>query len=201
MSPVAARPVTYGLDAAIARLTVPRYQRMIETGILDADDKVELLEGYLVLKMARNPKHDSTIQRIQSVLYRRLPQGWDVRTQLAVTLVDSQPEPDFAVVRGDAGRYETAYPGPADIGLLVEVADTSLLRDRLDKARIYARSGVAAYWVVNLPDRRVEAFSQPPGPTTAPAYAVSRSFQPGDDVPIELDGAVAATVPVAELIG
>src|SRR5437773_9038796 len=116
---IAATPVTYGHDASIARFSVARYQRMIEAGILTADDKVELLENYVVLKMPRNPPHDSTLQRMLRPLLRPLPAGWDLRIQSAVALSDSQPEPDFAFVRGSAADYERRHPGPADIGKLI----------------------------------------------------------------------------------
>src|SRR2546421_11271214 len=92
--------VTYGHDAAMATWSVARYQRMIEAGILTAEDKVELLENQVVLKMPRNPPHDSTVQRMLRPLLKPLPSDWDLRIQLAVTLPDSQPEPDFALVRG-----------------------------------------------------------------------------------------------------
>src|SRR5260370_21228525 len=96
-----AQPVTYGHDAAMAQFSVGRYQRMIETGILTAEDKVELLENYVVLKMPRNPRHDGTIQLVSETLRPALPPGWQLRVQLTIVLPDSQPEPDFAIVRGD----------------------------------------------------------------------------------------------------
>src|SRR6266699_2669605 len=139
MTPTTAQPITYGHDAALARFSVARYQRMIEAGILTPEDKVELLENYVVLKMPRNPRHDSTIQRMLEKLFPRRPAGWSLRVQSAVTLPDSQPEPDFAFVRGSAADYETRHPGPGDVGLVIEVADSSLLRDQQDKTRIYAR--------------------------------------------------------------
>src|SRR5213075_1168122 len=95
-----ATPVTYGHDASIARFSVTRYQRMVEAGILTADDKVELLENYVVLKMPRNPPHDSTIQQTMEKLFPRRPAGWGLRVQSAIVLSDSQPEPDIAFVRG-----------------------------------------------------------------------------------------------------
>src|SRR3954447_20591445 len=100
MTPLTVQPVTYGLDASIARFSVARYQKMIEVGILTSEDKVELLENYVVLKMARNPPHDGTIQLITETLAPATPQGWRLRGQLTVVLTDSQPEPDFALVRG-----------------------------------------------------------------------------------------------------
>src|SRR5262245_62962957 len=136
------QPVTYGHDASIARFSVARYQRMIETGILTSEDKVELLENYVVLKMPRNPPHDGTIDLVSETLTPVVPKGWRLRVQLSVVLSDSQPEPDLAIVRGDARTYTSRHPGPADIGLIVEVANSSLLRDQRDKARIYARAGI-----------------------------------------------------------
>jgi Uma2 family endonuclease len=199
MTPTA-QPVTYGHDAAMARFSVARYQKMIETGILTPEDRVELLENCVVLKMPRNPRHDSTIQRTLRPLLRATPPGWDLRVQSAVTLLDSQPEPDFAIVRGSAADYETRHPEPADIGQLVEVADSSLLRDQRDKTRIYARANIACYWIVNLVDRRVEVYTQPSGPTGVPTYGAMQTYHVGDNVPLVLDGAVLGRVAVAELL-
>jgi Uma2 family endonuclease len=197
---IAATPVTYGHDASLARFSVARYQRMIEAGILTSEDKVELLENYVVLKMPRNPPHDSTLQRMLRPLLRALPAGWDLRIQSAVTLSDSQPEPDFAVVRGAAADYENRHPGPADVGVVIEVADSSLLRDQQDKTRIYARGGILFYWIVNLPDRRIEVYGQPSGPVAVPIYQSLQTYQSGDAVPLVLDGTAAGTIPAAELL-
>jgi hypothetical protein len=85
-----ATPVTYGLDAAIARFSVERYQKMIEVGILTPEDKVELLENYVVLKMPRNPLHDGVIDLVKAALPARIPTGWLLRVQQTVVLSDSQ---------------------------------------------------------------------------------------------------------------
>jgi Uma2 family endonuclease len=200
MTPTTAQPVTYGHDASIARFSVARYQKMIETGILTPEDKVELLENYVVLKMTRNPRHDSTVQRFNRPVLRILPSGWDIRIQSAITLSDSQPEPDIAVVRGSAADYDNHHPGPADIGQLIEVGDASLLRDQRDKTRIYARGSIHFYWIVNIVDRRLEVFSQPSGPIAVPAYGAFRIYQPGDSVPLVLDGITVGSLAVADLL-
>jgi len=200
MSTATSQPVTYGRDSSIARFSVARYQRMIETGVLTPDDKVELLENYVVLKMPRNPPHDSTIQRMLRPLLRPIPTGWDLRIQSAITLSDSEPEPDFAIVRGSAADYEKRHPGPADIGQLIEVAESSLLRDQRDKTRIYARADIPVYWIVNLVDNRIEAYSQPTMVTGQPAYGSFQVYQPGDNVPIVLDGNAVGSVAVTDLI-
>lgn len=195
-----ARPVTYGLDAAIARFSVARYQRMIETGILTSEDKVELLENYVVLKMPRNPPHDGTIDLLKAELPRLVPPGWLLRVQQTLVLSDSQPEPDFAIVRGVPRTYLRRHPTAADAGVVIEVADSSLLRDQRDKTRIYARAGIPCYWIINLVDQRVEVYAQPSGPTPVPAYASFQTYQPGDPVPLVLDGEPAGTVQATELL-
>jgi Uma2 family endonuclease len=184
----------------MARFSVQRYQRMIETGILTSEDKVELLENYVVLKMHRNPPHDGTIQVINKRLGRRLPPGWDLRVQLTVVLADSQPEPDFAVARGDETTYLVHHPTATDVGLVIEVANTSLLRDQRDKTRIYARGVIPVYWIVNLVDRHIEVFTQPSGPIPVPAYGSFQTYQPGDAVPIILDGQTTGTILADELL-
>jgi Uma2 family endonuclease len=199
MTPTAT-PVTYGSDASIAKFSVARYQKMVETGILTADDRVELLENYVVLKMPRNPPHDSTVQRMLEKLFPRRPAGWGLRVQSAIALSDSQPEPDFALVRGSAADDEKRHPGATDVGLVIEVAESSLLRDQRDKTRIYARGGIPCYWIVNLVDRRIEVYSQPSGPTAVPAYGSFQVYQPGDAVPLVLDGNIVWTVPAADLL-
>lgn len=193
-------PVTYGLDASTFRFSLASYQRMIEAGVFTSEDKVELLENYVVLKMARNPLHDGTLDLVKAALLPRTPSGWLPRIQQSIALSDSQPEPDFAFARGDARTYLTRHPGPTDMGLVVEVADLSLLRDQRDKTRIYARGGIPCYWIVNLVDRRIEVYTQPSGPAAVPACASFQIYQPGDAVPLMLDGNTVGTVPVDEML-
>jgi len=146
--------------------------------------------------MPRNPPHATSLQRVRKRIERLTPAGWDVRIQSAVTLPDSEPEPDVAVVRGDELTYAARHPGPADIGLLVEVADSTLQRDREDKGRIYARAGILVYWVVNLVDRQVEVFVLSSGST----MATPQIFADGSSVPLVLDGTTVGTIAVHEVL-
>src|SRR5262249_30190275 len=132
--------------------------------------------------------------------FRILPPGWDLRVQSAITLKESEPEPDFAVVRGDESAYLARHPGPADIGLVIEVSDSTLDGDRADKGRIYARAGIASYWIVNLIDRQVEVYTAPSGPTANPAFGQRVDYRVGDSVALVLDGASVAQVAVQELL-
>src|SRR5262249_27826668 len=147
-----------------------------------------------------NPPHDGMILRLNKRLGRRLPSGWDLRVQSAIVLSDSQPEPDLAIVREDPTDYMTHHPRANHVGILNEGADPSPFRDQRNKTRIYARGSIACYWIINVADRRIEVYSQPSGPTTVPAYASLQIYQPGDDVPLVLDGATIGTVPAVDML-
>jgi Uma2 family endonuclease len=193
-------PVIVQTVPSLYRFTVEQYQRMVEAGVLTDEDKVELLDGYVVSKMPRNPPHDGTIQVITKRLGKRIPDGWDLRVQLTLVLPGSQPEPDGAVARGDETTYLHRHPTPADVGLVIEVADSTLLLDRRQKAPMYAEAGIVIYWIINLVDRQIEVHSQPSGPAVNPAYASLQTYRIGDSVPLILDGNTAATIPVADLL-
>ena len=195
-APSRPRPATYGTDPTTYRLTPDQYDRMVEVGILGMADKVELLEGYLVTKMPPNPPHSGTVHRVSKRLRRHLPAGWEDRTQSPVRLPDSRPEPDVAVIRERADDYRTQHPTPPDIGLLIEVSDSSLALDQRDKARLYAEAGIPHYWIVNLPDQRVEVYSAP----AAASYPAPTLYAAGDLVPLVLDGVTVAHVPAADLL-
>lgn len=188
------------MTAGFRRFSLAEYHKLIEIGLLTEDDDLELLEGYLVNKMPHNPPHDGTIQKVMKSLARALPSGWDMRIQSAVTLDDSEPEPDLAVVRGDENTYLTRHPGPADIGLIVEVANSTLPTDRIDKGRIYASAAIVCYWIVNLVDGLIEVYTGPSGPSGMPTFAQRTDFRAGDMVPLGLDGTAIAQLPVQEML-
>ena len=116
--------------AGFHRFTVKQYHKMIADGVLTEDDRVELLEGYLVDKMPHDPIHDGTIQKINRRLVRAIPAGWEVRVQSAVTLSQSEPEPDLALVREDRNGFMNRHPGISDFGILIEVSNSTLDTDR-----------------------------------------------------------------------
>jgi Uma2 family endonuclease len=187
-------------DEFLFRLGVGQYHDMVRQGILAEDDPVELLEGFLVVKMSKNPPHTKSTGRVQSRLNALLPVGFYTRAQEPVTLADGEPEPDVAVVRGDDDRYTDRHPGPAETPLVVEVADVSLSRDRTLKLRGYARAGIAVYWIVNLVGRQVEVYAEPAASAEPPAYARSAVYAAGDAVPVVLDGREVGRVAVNDLL-
>jgi Uma2 family endonuclease len=143
----------------IWRFSVDQYHAMIRAGILTEDDPVELLEGWLVTKMPKNPRHSVATRLIRQALEGLLPPGWYVDTQEPLTTADSEPEPDVVVVCGDRRQYLDHHPGPQDVALVVEVADSTLQRDRSLKKRLYAAAGIPAYWIVNLLDSQFEVYT------------------------------------------
>jgi Uma2 family endonuclease len=185
----------------VHRFTVAAYHRMIEAGILDEDVPVELLEGWVVPKMPRSPLHDAVIARLHNkVLGPRLPVGWYCRSQSAVTTSDSEPEPDLSVVRGAEFEYVARHPGPADLGLVIEVSDTTLRKDRGVKGRVYARAGIPFSWMVNLPDRRLEVYSDPSGSGATARYRRRQTFGVNKSIPLILDSARVTEIPMAEIL-
>ena len=168
--------------------------------MLGENDRVELLEGWIVPKMTHNPLHDGVIQIVNNQITRILPAKWTIRIQSAITTADSEPEPDIAIVRGDERAYLARHPRPQDIALLIEVAESSLNDDRDIKARLYARAGVAVYWIVNLIDFQIEVLSDPTGPGNAPAYHNRHVFRGDELVPVVIDGRDIAEIPAKDLL-
>jgi hypothetical protein len=191
----------YLIHSGFRRWSVDEYHRLIDTGFLAEDDPVHLLEGNMVLRRPPNPPHSNTVTTSIRVLVQVLPDVWQLRSEQPITLADSEPQPDITLARGDRTTFRSRHPGPADLGLVIEVADTSLLVDRGDMGRIYARANLSIYWIVNLVDRQVEVYTGPRPNDPVPAYATRTDYRPGDAVPLILDGQLAARLPVDELLG
>ena len=132
-------------------LTVAEYQRMGEAGILGEDDRVELLEGLLAVMSPIGPRHALAVDALNELLVAAVAGRARVRVQNPVTLDNgSEPTPDITVVRSRWPGYPARHPGPDDVLLLVEVADSSIRVDLGAKRAIYARAGIREYWVVDL---------------------------------------------------
>lgn len=191
----------YLQQCAFRKFTLDEYHKMIDLGILKSGEPYELLEGNLVRKMSHGTAHDHVMDLLEGVFQLLAFGNWFVRCQRAVSLSPSAPEPDYAVVRGPRTRYASAHPGPADIGLIIEVSDTSLLIDRHDKGSIYARAGLPIYWVVNVADKVIEVYTQPTGQGEAAGYAKHDDYAIGASAPIVLDGNTIGSIAVAEVMG
>ena len=200
LHPLAPAPTPLSGIVGLRRFTVAEYRKMLDAGILVENERVELVEGYVVEKSVRNQPHENALRRLTNRFQRRLPDGYVTQIQGAIRLSDGEPEPDGAVIRGDETTCDHHFPGPDDLPMLIEVADSSLLRDRRDKGRSYARAGIAVYWIVNLVDGVIEVYTNPEPAAMTPVYRDRTDYHPGDDVPIVLDGATVGSIPAAELL-
>jgi Uma2 family endonuclease len=187
-------------DVPIYRLSVEQYQAMIDAGILAEDDPVELLEGWLVQKMTKNPPHMVATGLLLDLFPRILPAGWFLTMQDPITLADSLPEPDAAVIRGARRDYLERHPSAADVAFIVEVADTTLDQDQNFKKRLYARAGIPVYWIANLVERKVEVYTDPTGPADEPDYRKRKDYRPAEEIPIELNGQQVGRIPVRDVL-
>ena len=182
------------------RISVPEYQRMIQAGILNENSRIELLDGLIVPKMAHNPPHDGTIELLEDAVQPLLAKGWRIRVQSVITTADSEPEPDLAIVSGSARGRTVRHPGPQEIGVLIEVADSTLAFDRNHKGPSYARAGIPVYWIVNLVDSQIEVYTDPTGPDAEPRYRQRRDYGVNESVPLVVAGQVVGQIAVRELL-
>lgn len=180
----------------IYQLTVDDYELMIDSGALTEDDPIELLEGYLVPKTPKYPLHDSTIDFMQGLLLALNLEGWIVRVQNSLRTSDSVPEPDLVVARGTPATYRRRHPTGRDVGLVIEVAESSVRHDR-KKAAIYARAAVPEYWIVSLDDWQLERMTQPQEDGT---YAATEILKADGEVPVILEGREVGRLALRELL-
>jgi Uma2 family endonuclease len=183
----------------VHRFTVEQYERLGELGILTMQDRVEHLEGWIVDKMTQYPPHSSAIDLVQDALRGILPAGWLLRGQQPIRTSDSFPEPDVAVVRGPRERYFRRHPVPADVALVIEVADTSLDEDRGRKGRIYARARIPVYWIVNLLAFQIEVYTQPRA-GKSPGYRQRQDYGTKDTVPVVIAGEELGRLAVSDVL-
>jgi Uma2 family endonuclease len=142
------------------RMTRERYERLVDAGIFGKDDRVELLDGLLVAREPQGSRHAVIVGLVREALEHAFGRGFHVREEKPVALDDvSEPEPDLVVVAGGLRDYWDAHP--ARPALLVEVAESSLTLDRLRKGTLYARAGIADYWIVNVVDEVLEVYREP----------------------------------------
>ncbi len=182
------------------RWTRVEYERLVDYGLFRSDEHLELLDGLLVVREPHGSRHSAAVAALCQVLARAFGDGFHVRPQLPLALDDaSEPEPDVVVVRGGAWDYVGSHPSaPA---LVVEIAETSLTVDREHKRGLYARAGVADYWIVNLREAVLEVYRQPAPIAAAPfgwEYRSTQRLAPGATIsPLAAPG---RSIAVADLL-
>jgi Uma2 family endonuclease len=146
-------------DVETRRLRRVEYDRLVDSGLF-VGERIELLDGLLVVPAPQATVHAAAVSRVQRTLSSVFGKGWEVRAQMPFALDDdSEPEPDVIVVRGSTRDYVAGHP--SQCALVVEVSETSLVVDRRHKAMLYARAGVAEYWIVNLRTSVLEIYRSP----------------------------------------
>jgi Uma2 family endonuclease len=176
------------------RLTVDEFERL---GDVLKNQRVELVDGMLVAKMTKKPPHVVACDLTRSAIDNILPRGWHTRGGDPVRIPRyNEPEPDVALVRGKLRDYSDHHPGPRDVALVVEVADTSLAKDRL-RARIYGgKARIPVYWIINLIDRHVEVYTGP----RSNGYSSRIDYPRGAKIPVVIDGVVVGQIAVADIL-
>lgn len=156
------------------KFTVAEYYRMAEVGILRPDERVELIEGEIIVMAPIGPGHSGEVNRLTHRFSHPDNDRFIVHVKNPVQLGDgSELEPDVALLRYRDDYYGTAHPTPADVLLVIEVAYSSLEYDREVKAHLYGRAGVPETWVKNLPEDCIERFTEP-GPEGYAQHTVHR---------------------------
>ena len=158
------------------RFSVVEYYAMAEAGILTEDDRVELLDGAIITMSPIGSGHAATVGRFTRMLVGRVGERAIVQVQNPVRLDNgTELQPDLMLLRERADFYQSGHPGPADVLLLIEVADSSVNYDRQVKLSVYAQAGIPEVWLAVLPERVVEAHTEP----TGDGYAVTRRLRAG----------------------
>jgi Uma2 family endonuclease len=175
------------------RWTREEYERLVEQGFFHPEERIELVDGDIYEMTPQTSLHTTGVRAADMALRPIFAEGYDIRCQFPLALgLDSEPEPDIAVVPGTWENYVDSHPTSAV--LIVEIADSSLLYDRKRKVPLYARAGIPEYWLVNLVKRCLEVFRNPQDG----AYTVHRVLHDGDSIaPLARP---EAAIPVASLL-
>jgi Uma2 family endonuclease len=171
------------VDITKRLFTTRDYHRMGETGILSPDDRVELIYGEILAMSPIGAPHGAGTDRANRALVSIIGDRAIVRVQGAVELNDyNEPQPDFVLLRPKDNFYYDKQPGPKDIFLIVEIADSSLNYDRKIKAKLYAETGVPEYWLGDIKNGILFAYSDSDGNS----YRTIRQFHRGDSIAPQL---------------
>ena len=146
----------------LRRWTLEEYHRAADLGLFRPFERLELIRGEIIEKMPQKSPHATAIRLISKLLERLLGKSFEVRPHLPISVAgESEPEPDIAVAKGSTEDYAGHQPVPNELGLVIEVSDTTLITDRISKGALYAENGISEYWVLNLRSRQLEVYRNP----------------------------------------
>jgi Uma2 family endonuclease len=187
-------------DVRTRKLKRVEYDRLVEAEVFGPEDRIELFDGRMIFKEPQYSPHATAIQLVQQTLITVFGAGWSVRPQMPVALDDdSEPEPDVCVVPGGPRDYRHAHPERPV--LIVEVGLSRLRFDRRQKGSLYARAGIADYWLVNIPERRLEVYRDPrPDPAAPFGWRYGSAVTLGPDERVSPLAIPSAAVAVSDLL-
>lgn len=146
------------------KLSIEEYHKLAEVGILNEDSRVELIEGELIEMSPIDPPHSWMINKLNRLLVNQVGNQAVVSVQNSVRLPpNSEPQPDFVLLREHMANNKTRIAGPEDVLLVIEVADSTLAYDRGVKQRLYAKARIPIFWIVNVSDENIETYRGPEG--------------------------------------
>jgi Uma2 family endonuclease len=180
------------IEVVRRRFTVAELLRLSEIGFLGDDERVELIQGEIVEMSPINVTHASTVNRLNTVLFRSFGDRVTLSVQNPVQLDDETLlQPDIAILRVRGDYYNKQHPSPEDVLLLIEVSDTTLQYDRRVKRRLYGAANIIEYWIADLSKSRIEVYSEPlpDGYRTMTLYAPGETLSPSafPDVMLNVD--------------
>ncbi len=181
----------------IYRFTIRQFERMVEHGVLGKDDRVELFDGWIVPKYSQSPPHCYKRTVLESWFREILGAGWWILPRSSLVVGRSVFEPDLMLLR-EGTTFGRRWPRAKEASLVIEIADIEVPRDCGYKLARYAGAGVTNYWIVNIPDRRVEVYSKPEAGRKR-GYRKRTDYVSGDLLPLVLDGKKLGAIAVSEL--
>lgn len=163
------------------KLTCQQYHLMVETGVLNEDDRTELIRGEIIDMSPIGTKHNACIARLNEFFVTKLHGKAIIWVQSSLRLdPHSEPQPDLLLLKPRLDFYEEELPKPSDVLLIIEVADSSISYDRDVKVPLYAEAGIEEFWLVDINNRILTSYTSP----TTDGYAKSHRYRSGDSIPI-----------------
>ncbi|MGE3818471.1 MAG: Uma2 family endonuclease [Isosphaeraceae bacterium] len=171
------------------RWSTAEFDRLLNAGFLEEGSRTYLWDGEIIEPRSENPPHVNAVANLCRFLMLALPaESFTLNVNAPVELAEGyKPQPDLSILNGPRSAYRRRAPGPADLAMVVEVSDSTYAKDSGPFLRQYARAGIPTYWIVRIPERRVEVYSNPSGPNQTPStYRQQKTYQLNDAIPLTL---------------
>ena len=158
---------------------VKDYRQLVSAGVLESEDRIELIEGELIMMPPIGPEYSASTSNLFFCLSRRLSEKTRLRVSDPITLSSfSEPQPNIAIVKARADHYKSAHPTPKDVLVVIEVVDSSADFDNTVKAKLYGKAGIPEYWIVEIEEACVRVFTEP----SKQGYRTIKEYHRGDKV-------------------